>query len=343
MDSYHLFMKLKKILTSQDVANAATVGSFLIAAYIAISPFLKFVCSKVSHYFSPKASVEEFNINSTPYKHNRRRLIILWLLVSITLYLYTKYSKPEEPNKYTQEKQIIGAAYYGYIQGGEWKEKFFNILGKANNAYPSIGDEIIANTDVNIRSDVIKCPLPECKLQADWKNMPAVGVIKSGMTATIDKIIVPSSGSNNGTAYQYVWVWLRNLHAGDADKIRLNNPESTFITYKIDIFVCEEKEVSSLSIARKIEGIIINNGNTGKVKVRLLNFKLNDTYLGGLIDLVDSPDDNKIEIRFNGYKERLASVRLQSLLSSNQISAELMEVGTKTSNYISMFICSNNK
>ena len=50
---------------------------------------------------------------------------------------------------------LSGFAYYGIHAGSGWSERNFRVTGKPEDAYPEVGDVVIAEVPVNARSGVI--------------------------------------------------------------------------------------------------------------------------------------------------------------------------------------------
>jgi hypothetical protein len=86
-----------------------------------------------------------------------------------------------------------GFAYYGIRAGSGWSERNFRVTGKPEDAYPEIGDVVIAEVPVNARSGVIELTL------RGWVNKPTVGLIKTGRKLEVKRVETVAGGS-------YVWI-----------------------------------------------------------------------------------------------------------------------------------------
>ncbi len=94
--------------------------------------------------------------------------------------------KPKPPT-------LSGFAYYGIYSGGVWSERNFRVSGTVGDAYPRLGDIVIAEVPVNARSGVIELTL------RGWVNKPAVGLIRPGRKLEVQRVETVAGGS-------YVWI-----------------------------------------------------------------------------------------------------------------------------------------
>jgi gas vesicle protein len=87
---------------------------------------------------------------------------------------------------------LSGYAFFGIKSGNEWSERNFRVVGKGDDAYPSVGDTVVSLVPVNARSGVIELTA------RGWVNKPTVGLIKPGRELRISKVQTVAGGA-------YVW------------------------------------------------------------------------------------------------------------------------------------------